>query len=504
MPSEKYFALTPTQWLVCAMAALGFVFDIYELLMLPLIARPALLELGGIKPGTPEFATWFGMLFYIPALAGGVFGLAGGYLTDLWGRKRVLVCSIALYSVAACASGFCTSLSQLLLLRCLVFAGVSVEFVAAVAWLAELFDSPRQREAVLGTTQAFSSLGGILVATANGIITAWSMNQAVPLFWGLRLPAWQLPGIELPEMLSFVGTIANPQASWRYTMMTGLFPALLLFLIRPFLPESPPWLRKKKAGLLKRPGIAELFSPALRKTTLLTTVMYTLSFAAAFGAIHQIPQIVPGMAEVKAAVEQARTDKKSELASTGLDEAQVKQRLEGEARRLAGSIEQAAAANATKFQEMGGLCGRLALAVLALCIVLRGRLLRLFLLPGIAVLPLVFGLAPTYGATYLEYGVFLVGFLTVAQFSFWGNYLPRVFPLHLRGTGESFAANVGGRMVGTCFAALTQWLAYWLPINAAHPHKVAYVAAGVACACYLVNYLLSFRLPEPQGEELPQ
>ena len=37
----------------------------------------------------------------------------------------------------------------------------------------------------------------------------------------------------------------------------------------------------------------------------------------------------------------------------------------------------------------------------------------------------------------------------VAQFSFWGNHIPRVFPLHLRGTGESFAANIGGRVIGT-------------------------------------------------------
>ena len=48
--------------------------------------------------------------------------------------------------------------------------------------------------------------------------------------------------------------------------------------------------------------------------------------------------------------------------------------------------------------------------------------------------------------------------MTVAQFSFWGNYLPRVYPTHLRGTGESFAANVGGRMIGTS-AALGHHLA---------------------------------------------
>ena len=48
--------------------------------------------------------------------------------------------------------------------------------------------------------------------------------------------------------------------------------------------------------------------------------------------------------------------------------------------------------------------------------------------------------------------------MTIAQFSFWGNYLPRVYPTYLRGTGESFAANVGGRMIGTSAALLTTQL----------------------------------------------
>src|SRR5262245_59420076 len=131
-------SLTPTQWLICAIAVIGFAFDTYEILMLPLILRPALLELTGAAPGSPEFQRWFGLLFYIPAFAGGIFGLLGGYLTDLFGRRRVLTFSIMIYALAAFASGFVHSVQALLLLRCAVFVGVCVEFVAAVAWLAEL------------------------------------------------------------------------------------------------------------------------------------------------------------------------------------------------------------------------------------------------------------------------------------------------------------------------------------------------------------------------------
>ena len=118
--------LTATQWLICVIAAIGFAFDIYELLMLPLIVRPALMELGGIRPGTPEFTKWVSMLFYVPAVAGGIFGLLGGYLTDRLGRRRVLTWSILLYAFSAFAAGFSTNLYMLLVFRCLVFIGVCV------------------------------------------------------------------------------------------------------------------------------------------------------------------------------------------------------------------------------------------------------------------------------------------------------------------------------------------------------------------------------------------
>ena len=35
-------SLTTVQWLICVIAAIGFAFDIYELLMLPLVARFAI------------------------------------------------------------------------------------------------------------------------------------------------------------------------------------------------------------------------------------------------------------------------------------------------------------------------------------------------------------------------------------------------------------------------------------------------------------------------------
>ena len=453
--------LTTTEWLICGIAALGFAFDIYEILMLPLIVRPAILELTGALQGSPEYQMWVGRLFYIPAFAGGVFGLLGGYLTDLFGRRRVLTYSILLYAFGAFFSGFVTSIGWLLFFRCLVFIGVCVEFVAAVAWLAELFTDPKRREKVLGYTQAFSSIGGLLVATANGLAIAYAAS---------------LPALEWFAIGG--GTVADPHAPWRYTLMSGVIPAIPLILIRPFLPESPSWQRKRLEGTLKRPSIAALFAPDLRRTTIVTTLMFAMSYGAAFGAIQQIPQIVPGLSDVRA-----------ETAGMAPADARI--------------VTQAVAANVTKIQEVGGLFGRVALALLALYIVSRRRLIRVFQIPGLVLMPLAFWWAAGTNTTYLSIGIFLVAFMTVAQFSFWGNYLPRVYPLHLRGTGESFAANIGGRMIGTSFAWLTASLAVTAD-RANAPARVAMVAGAVGLGVYVVGFIASYWLPEPSAEELPE
>ena len=89
---------TLIQWVIAIIAAIGFAFDSYVLLMLPLIVRPALQELLGVPPTSQAINDWVGLLQFVPAVAGGIFGMIGGYLTDLLGRRRVLVWSILLYA----------------------------------------------------------------------------------------------------------------------------------------------------------------------------------------------------------------------------------------------------------------------------------------------------------------------------------------------------------------------------------------------------------------------
>ncbi len=505
-PPQKF---TTSIWLILIIASIGFAFDIYELLMLPLVLRPSLTEFG-IMPGTTDYSYWRGMLFYVPAFLGGILGMLGGYLTDLLGRRRVLTWSILLYAFSAFAAGFSTNPWMLLVFRTTTFVGVCVEFVAAVAWLAELFPNPHQRENVLGYTQAFSSIGGLLVASANSLANHLAIQGS-------------LPSVQLPEFLAnFVGQIQAEGAdslTWRYTLMSGLIPAIPLLLIRPFLPESPAWARKKAEGTLKRPSFAQLFAPDLRRTTIVTMIMFACSYGAAFGAIQQLPEIVPGLSRDMAVYREKIFSKQQAKLPEAKRVAKVEDLPEKAFQGLNSQAAQKIASDYTKVQEIGGLVGRFLLAMIALYFVSRRNLLRVFQLPGLIFMPLIFWFFLTVEntkffeidlnflgigslpITVCSLGIFFAGLVTVAQFSFWGNYLPTAYPVHLRGSGESFAANIGGRLLGTSFAWVTSALAVqdFIP-GESNAAKFAAASALVAFFVYLVGSIACFFLPEPKGD----
>jgi MFS family permease len=484
---ETRLRLTTIEWLICVIASIGFAFDIYELLMAPLVFPDAIRDLTGASPAGPtrdEFLSWVGWLLFAPALVGGVVGMIGGYLTDTLGRRRVLTYSILLYAVSAFLAGFSTNIWMLLVLRCTTFIGVCVEFVAAVAWLAELFDDPVRRERVLGYTQAFSSIGGFLVAIAYGICGQISGS----------LPSVQVPDF-LAGMLGHVSDVST-NAAWRYTLMSGLIPAIPLIIIRPFLPESPKWAARKAAGTLKRPSFRELFgTPELRKVTIVTTIMFACSYGAAFGAIQQMQHILPGLPEVQQAQKEAGDAFKEKNAKA--DKPLAGKKLIGAVKKAERGAFVPIKSKVTTVQEIGGMVGRLILAIIIVYFVSRRQLIRVFLVPGLCVLAFTFLYALTNDLTLTYIGMFLTGLFTVAQFSFWGNYLPTAYPLHLRGTGESFAANIGGRVMGTSFALLTTFLARQDFMPGSGYAKTAYTAAGVGIFVYITCFIASFWLPEP-------
>ncbi len=551
-PSSR---LTVTHWLIIAIAAIGFLFDTYELLMTPLVGVPAIAELTKLPPNHPDVTAWMGRLLWMTALCGGTFGLLGGWLIDRFGRKAILAASIFLYAFSPFAAAFSTTLGSFIFFRCTTFIGVCVEFIAAITWLAELFPDAKRKKLVLGSTQAFASLGGIVVT-------------AISLWIGTH--AGDLPG--LPISAAF-----NQHAPWRYLLITGLLPAIPIALMLPFVPESEVWKAGRRAGTLKRPSFGALFAPDLRRATLVTAALSACAYAAAFGALQITTRsVVPGLPElaepraqlkplrdeatalnkqldaVMPAFKQALADvpglelvtseraktriaqraaktagnteklavlgkqfagydaelatltaQKPDIKKTVIDREKLLKALgDNREKQLPASDAISARGGQVQFgQELGGLLGRIILAVLLLTAIARGTMLRLFLVPGAIIFAITYTQFYHMGGTAFAAGVFLCGLFVVAQFSYFGEYLPKIFPVHLRGTGGSFATNVGGRMIGTSAAFLSTNII--APMLNPHPTFDHYaMAAGiVGVSVFVIAFALSFLLPEPPAEE---
>ncbi len=577
-PAPKKLGLT--EWLVLIIASIGFLFDTYELLMTPLVGVPAIAELLKLPPNHPAVTEWMGRMLWMTALCGGVFGLLGGWLIDRFGRKRIMALSIFVYALSPFCAAFATTLPVFIFFRCTTFIGVCVEFVAAITWLAEMFPDKRQKEIVLGSTQAFASLGGILVTA----VAAW-----------INVHGNGLPGLPVPELF-------NQHAPWRYVLITGLLPAIPIALMLPFVPESQAWKQRRASGSLKRPSFGALFAPELRRVTLVSAALSACAYAAAFGALqittrsivpglpelaeqrkalvplradaaklnteldqllpayHQALKEVPGLEELAAKRAKNRvafraamkafpastnsvstnavkagsppppppinpantnaialaadfkqlgtrldelTAAKPEAKKAVLDREKLLKSL-GDNREKQDPLSSAITARGDKVQlgqEIGGFVGRVLLAILVVMAIARRTLLRLFIVPGLVVLPLTYFALYHQSADLFGVGIFLSGLLIVAQFSYFGEYLPKAFPIHLRGTGGSFATNVGGRMIGTSAAFLSTVVI--APMINAQPTANDYaMAAGiVGTAVFALALVLSFFLPEPKPEE---
>lgn len=433
-----------TRWdlILCAVVGLGFVFDAFEIIVMSLTVRPALISLG-LQPESVHFNRWIGALLYVPAVAGGVVGLAGGQLVDAFGRRRALVWSLLLYAFATVGAATASSALSLLLWRCVTLIGVALEFVAALTWLAELFPAPRLREQVLAYSQVTYGIGSFVVTAAYYAAVTWA---------------------------PFLPALAGHHDPWRYTLALGMLPAIPLVLVRSRLPESPRWEALHRRRALGRPRLRAVLKPALRRASLSAMLVTACVYAGAYGVLQHAPRLVVGLPDVR---ELSRQSQEQMVSAVHL------------------------------FSSLGDMSGRLLFAIAVVVVVRQRHLLRLFAFPALIALPITFLYAVTSGSTALKVGSFIATMMVTAQFSFLGNYLPRLFPTALRGTGESVAINVGGRVIGASSAFVTPQLASMFA--SANPTlQLANAMACVSVVALAATCALTFWIPEPQSAELPE
>jgi MFS transporter, SP family, arabinose:H+ symporter len=157
------------------------------------------------------------------ALLGCIFGVSiAGFLSDRFGRKRVLLLSGLLFTLSAAGCALAPSFGMLIAYRLVGGMGVGIASMASPLYISEL--SP---PAVRGRMVALYQL-----AITVGILSAYFVN------------AWILRGSQKSEWGIEDGLMAMlfRDEWWRGMLGAETLPAILFLLLLLLVPESPRWL----------------------------------------------------------------------------------------------------------------------------------------------------------------------------------------------------------------------------------------------------------------------
>ena len=225
---------------------------------------------------------WMGLL-------GGasLFGLFAGALftgpaADRFGRRPIFACNMAVLAMLSLLQGLTGSAAQLLALRLAIGFLLGTDYVVSKALLTE-FTPRRARGRILGL-----------------LSVAWAGGYACAYFVGFAL------GETGPE-------------AWRWMLLTGALPCLLVLPLRITMPESPRWLMnhgyadeaarvvrdnfgRDVAPPLRTPAPPaargrwrQLLSPAWRRRTLVGCAFFTCQVIPYFAVGTFVSQVMSAM-----------------------------------------------------------------------------------------------------------------------------------------------------------------------------------------------------------------
>ncbi len=211
-------------------------------------------------------------------LAGCAAGAAlAGWLTDRWGRKRILVASAVLFAASSLGAALPRHLGEFVAARLAGGLAIGVASVLAPLYIAEI--SPRAIRGRLVSLNQMAIVTGILLA----YFVNWLLSFAGPSSW-----RWMFASAAVPSAGFFLALLVVPESP-RFLVETGNETEALAVLqrvggreqapvelaeIRDTIAEESGTLRELFARRLRRPlGIA-VFLAVFQQVTGINTVIY--------------------------------------------------------------------------------------------------------------------------------------------------------------------------------------------------------------------------------------
>ena len=138
--------------------------------LVPFMASSVNIALPSIGKEFNMDAVLLGWVATIYILSSAMLLVPFGRLGDIYGRKRIFLYGIIVYTFSSLILGFSASSNMLLIFRVLQGIGGSMMFSTSVAILTSLFP-PQERGKILGLNVAMVYIGLSLGPTLGGILT---------------------------------------------------------------------------------------------------------------------------------------------------------------------------------------------------------------------------------------------------------------------------------------------------------------------------------------------
>jgi MFS family permease len=435
------------QWLVFALTAGAWLFDNLDQRLFSLARIPALTDLMLRTTSALDVQAYAKLATALFLIGWGIGGLTFGALGDRYGRVRLLTLSILLYSICTGLTAICASAEQFAILRFATGVGIGGIFGLAVAILAESV-SGAARLAMLALLQLASTIGNIGAALVKMGVDAIATSGA-----------------------------ADPAHTWRWLFAIGMLPALLAVCCGFLLKESPAWLQLKADDALPKGWFGayeDLFvNRAARRNLVIGSLLAITGVVGLWGIGEYAVDLQHAVFTAYFA-----------------------------ARLPAGEVA-AHVANAKNWSYLlqmgGGAVGMLIFTFIAHRWGRRPAFVAGFSAALVATVFVYWRLETPMQALWM---MPLMGAAQLGLFAGFSIYLPELFGARSRGTGVSFAYNLG-RFAAAGGSYLSAMLTTRVFSAYPSPAPLRYSAMALS-AVFIVGLVAAALAPETRGRPLPE
>ncbi|MBN8609944.1 MAG: MFS transporter [Deltaproteobacteria bacterium] len=190
-PARPSAPFSPSVKLAVIVAALGYLVDIYDLILFGVVRRDSLLSIGVAEADVLVVGVRLLNYQMTGMLVGGVLW---GILGDKRGRLSVLFGSILMYSLANIANGFVTDVETYAWLRLIAGIGLAGELGAGITLVSEMM--PADKRGIGTTIIAGVGICGALLAAGVATVVQWNYAYWLGGIMGLLLLALRVGVLE--------------------------------------------------------------------------------------------------------------------------------------------------------------------------------------------------------------------------------------------------------------------------------------------------------------------